>query len=96
MPKEALKLVLSFESEDQGFQPSEHNLSAEQAIDLVRHIASEGRTAKVIDQTSRHKTLDLTRCRPCKKSAEEATYGGTQPSGDEQKQKHQEGEPESE
>ena len=37
--------MLSFESEDQGFQPSAHNLSAEQAVDLSRHLASEGSLA---------------------------------------------------
>src|SRR5262249_37500476 len=79
----AEKLVLSFESE-QGYQPSAHNLSAEQAVDLTRQFASEGRVSKVIDQQTHHRTAEPSRCKLCQKVAADATWAATQPEPEEQ------------
>lgn len=73
MTDSALKIVIVLDPETQGYQPAAHNLAAPQAVDLVQQFSLEDRAAKVIDQQQRHRTSDYTKCRACKKAAEQAS-----------------------
>jgi hypothetical protein len=70
MAKTTLKAVALFDQETQGYRPSAHNLSADQAVGLAQNFTADGRNAKVIDQEWRHRTSDPWKCRPCKQAAE--------------------------
>ena len=73
MTDSTLKTVVVLDPETHGYKPVAHNLAATQAVDLVQQFSLEDRTAKVIDQEQRHRTSDPTKCRPCKKAAEQVS-----------------------
>ena len=65
----ALKLVLIFYSEAQGYKCAAHNLTAAQAVEQF----GTDNAAKIIDQGRQHRSSDLRRCRSCQKAALDAT-----------------------
>ena len=64
-----LKAVFILNPETQTFKPTAHNLGA----DLAMEQFSADPNARVIDQTERHRNADASKCRSCKKQAEELT-----------------------
>ena len=68
MNDSALKLVLIFNSEAQGYKCAAHNLTAAQAVEQFGT-----NSAKIIDQGRQHRSSDLRRCRSCQKAALDAT-----------------------
>ena len=76
MPKEALKLVLSFDTVSQSFKNSAYNLTADQAVGYAEQLrAVDGLDSTIIDQKTRHKRLAVKDCGQCKKARE---YRGTE------------------
>ena len=76
MPKEALKLVLSFDVQTQSFKPSAHNLPVDQALSFASDLpAQAGTQTRIIQQKTHHKAAAADNCNPCKKAAETATKG---------------------
>ncbi len=74
MPKEALKLVLSFEAVSQSFKPSAHNLTADQAVSYADQLhAGDGVDSRIIEQKTRHKAASAESCSQCNKAAEAET-----------------------
>ena len=69
MNDSALKLVLIFNSEAQGYKCAAHNLTAAQAVEQF----GSNSEAKIIDQGRQHRSSDLRRCRSCQKAALDAT-----------------------
>ena len=65
-----LKAVALFDQETQGYKPSAHNLTAQQATDLIQNFTADGKKATVIDQDERHRRSDPWKCKPCKQAAE--------------------------
>ncbi len=72
MTDNALKSVLVLDPETQGYKPEAHNLAASEAVTFAEQFSNESRTAKVLDQGSRHRASDPTKCSRCKKAAETA------------------------
>jgi hypothetical protein len=64
-----LKAVFILNPETQTFKPTAHNLNA----DLAMEQFSADPNARVIDQRERHRNADASKCRACKKQAEELT-----------------------
>ncbi len=76
MPKEALKLVLSFDTQSQSFTPAAHNLPVDQALSFASDLPVQvGTQTRIIQQKTRHKAEAAANCNPCKKAAETATRG---------------------
>ena len=73
MTDSTLKSVIVLDPESQAYRPSAHNLSASEAVTLAEQFSNENRTAKVLDQKSRHLVSDAAKCRTCKKAAEAAS-----------------------
>jgi hypothetical protein len=71
-----LKAVFILNSETQTFKPTAHNLG----VDLAMEQFSADPNARVVDQTERHRNADASKCRACKKQAEELTSKHTQAS----------------
>jgi hypothetical protein len=69
-----LKAVFILNSETQTFKPTAHNLGA----DLAMEQFSADPNARVIDQTERHRNADASKCRACKKQADELTTKHTE------------------
>jgi len=69
MNDSALKLVLIFNSEAQGYKCAAHNLTAAQAVEQF----GTNSAAKILDQGRQHRSSDLRRCRSCQKAALDAT-----------------------
>src|SRR6185312_6673132 len=69
MNDSALKLVLIFNSEAQGYKCAAHNLTATQAVEQF----GSNSAAKIIDQGRQHRSSDVRRCRSCNKAALDAT-----------------------
>ena len=68
MTDTTLKSVFTLD-EGQAYKPAAHNLSAEQAVARF-----EGdQSARILNQTERHRTSDPLKCKACKKTAEELT-----------------------
>lgn len=70
MAKTTAKLVLSLDAESQTHKPAGHNLSAEQAVEHISKIQSDGGTAVIVEQDRRHRALNFHRCQLCKTAAE--------------------------
>jgi len=68
--KTTAKLVLSLDAESQTYRPAGHNLSAEQAVEHVNKIQSDGGTAVIVEQERHHRALSFHRCQLCKTAAE--------------------------
>lgn len=73
MSESTLKTVLVLDTETQWYKPAAHNKTAADADGLVQHFSNEGRQAKAVDQTQRHRTSDPAKCKPCKEAALKAT-----------------------
>lgn len=73
MTDTALKTVLVLDTETQWYKPAGHNLSATQAVDLATQLASDGKTAKTIDQDRHHRAADASKCKHCKEAALQST-----------------------
>lgn len=71
MTTSTLKLIVVLDPETHGFKPSAHNLTANEAVDIATHFMAQNRAAKVLDQGERHRVSDATKCKACKKAAEE-------------------------
>jgi predicted lipoprotein len=69
MNDSALKLVIIFNPEAQGYKCAAHNLTAEQAVEQF----GSNSAAKIIDQGRQHRSSDVRRCRACNKAALDAT-----------------------
>ena len=68
------KTVFVLNPETQSFKPTAHNMGA----DLAMEQFSADPNARVIDQTGRHRTDEASKCRTCKKQAEELTAKHTE------------------
>jgi hypothetical protein len=68
--KTTAKLVLSFDAETQTYSPAGHNLSAEQAVEQVNKIQTDGGVAVIVEQDRYHRPLSFHQCKPCKEAAE--------------------------
>jgi len=64
-----LKSVFTLDAESQIYKPTSHNLSAGQAVERFE----SDHSARIIDQSERHRTSDSGKCKACKKAAEELT-----------------------
>jgi hypothetical protein len=69
-----LKAVFILNLETQTFKPTAHNLGA----DLAMEQFSADPNARVVDQTERHRNADASKCRACKKQADELTTKHTE------------------
>ena len=78
MTESKKKLVLSFKPESQQYKPAGHNLTAEQAYDVVRKLESEGSRALVFEQEEHHRALTFHRCKGCKDAVERAAQSAAQ------------------
>jgi hypothetical protein len=77
MTESPLKSVFRLDSDTQTYKPVAHNISAAQAIEQT----GTHRTAKIVDQEKRHRNPDPTKCKACKKVAEELTTKHTESAG---------------
>ena len=73
MTNNTLKSVVILDPEIQGYRPAGHNLAHDDALLLVKTLAAVNRSAKVLDQGERHRSSDPTKCRACKKAAEQTS-----------------------
>lgn len=64
-----LKSVFTLDTESQIYKPTSHNLSAGQAVERFE----SDQSARIIDQSERHRTPDARKCKACKKAAVELT-----------------------
>lgn len=64
-----LKAVFIFNPETQTFKTTAHNLVA----DLAMEQFGADPNARVVDQSKRHGSADASKCRACKKQADELT-----------------------
>jgi hypothetical protein len=69
MTDQKFKTVFVLNSETQSFKPTAHNLGA----DLAMEQFSADPNARIIDQSERHRNTVVSKCRACKKQAEELT-----------------------
>jgi hypothetical protein len=69
-----LKAVFVLNSETQTFKPTAHNMGT----DLAMEQFSADPNARVVEQTERHRNADASKCRACKKQAEELTSKHTE------------------
>jgi hypothetical protein len=69
MTDSMLKSVFTLDAESQSYKPAAHNLSATEAVERF----NSDQSAKIVDQSERHRNPDLLKCRACKKTAEELT-----------------------
>jgi hypothetical protein len=69
MTDTTLKSVFTLDTESQTYKPAAHNLSAGEAVERFE----SDRSARIVDQTERHRTSDPLKCKACKKAAEELT-----------------------
>jgi hypothetical protein len=79
MTESPLKSVCALDSDTQTYKPVAHNMSAAQAVEQT----GTHRTAKIVDQEKRHRNPDPTKCKACKKVAEELTTKHTESAGSE-------------
>jgi hypothetical protein len=63
------KSIYTLDSESQSYRPAAHNLSAGEAVERF----NSDQSAKIVDQSERHRNPDPLKCRACKKTAEELT-----------------------
>lgn len=70
MTDTSLKAVLSLDETTNTFTPSGHNLSSDKAEEKAAALQGQGRKAKVLDQSSRHKGRSFKTCAACKNAAE--------------------------
>jgi hypothetical protein len=63
------KSVFTLDIESQTYKPAAHNLSAGEAVERF----NSDQSAKIVDQSERHRNPDPLKCRACKKTAEELT-----------------------
>jgi hypothetical protein len=68
-----LKTVIALDAETQAYKPVSHNLSAEDATNLVTEFAHKNQLARTVDQQGRHRSADAAKCRQCNDAAERAT-----------------------
>ena len=69
MPESTLKCVLLLDPETRAYKPINHNLNANLAVEQF----SADPNAKIVDQTSHHRSSKPERCKACKVTAAEAT-----------------------
>ena len=69
MPESTLKCVILLDPETRAYKPINHNLNANLAVEQF----SADPNAKIVDQTSHHRSSDPRKCKTCKVAAEEAT-----------------------
>jgi hypothetical protein len=65
-----LQAVALFDAETQAYKPAAHNLSADEAANLMQNFTADGKQAKVMGQEERHRRSDPWKCKPCKQAAE--------------------------
>lgn len=71
MPEAKLKLVVFFDPETQVYKPSAHNLLADQAVEHVEKLQSEGvDKAAIVGQTASHRPLKAQKCKACRQATE--------------------------
>ena|SRR5579864_3457520 len=72
MPDTKLKLVVFFDPETQVYKPSAHNLLADEAVEHIERLQSEGvEKAAIIGQPTSHRPLKAQRCKACKEASED-------------------------
>lgn len=85
-----LKAVFVLNPETQSFKPTAHNLGT----DLAMEQFSADPNARIVDQSERHRNADASKCRACRKEAQELTtkHAETAASGQEKEPAAQESE----
>jgi len=68
-----LKSVVVLDREIRVYKPSSHNLTAREADDIAVYFMALSRKVKILDQKKRHPTPDATKCKACKKAADETS-----------------------
>jgi hypothetical protein len=74
-----LKSVFTLDSESQTYKPAAHNLSANEALERFNNEPN----AQIVLQSERHRASDLSKCKACKKAAEDLTAKHAQTAGSE-------------
>src|ERR1051326_6247431 len=69
MPESTLKCVILLDPETRAYKPINHNLNANLAVEQF----SADPNAKIVDQTSHHRSSKPRTCKACKVAAEETT-----------------------
>jgi hypothetical protein len=78
MTDTTLKSVFTLDTETRSFKPVAHNLSAGEAVERL----NSDQNAKIVDQGERHWASNLSKCKVCKKAAEELTEKNAADSSD--------------
>ena len=73
MNTSTLKSVVVLDLETHRYKPAAHNLSPEEAADVALDFTARNTIARVLDQEERHRVPDATKCKACKRAAENET-----------------------
>ena len=78
------KLVVCFDQATSRYNPSPHNLNAEQAVEHAKSLDADHIRSRVLDQKRSHRGQDPKKCRACQDTAKKITEEHNTKSADQQ------------